>query len=106
MVSNAMILDLGPITSNSQKKIKLISFPGFCINANFSLLTDCGQSFISVERMYYVTAFLIYYTVDGLGYYVVLVQSQRNYDLIGFIKVLLVAKIKKLTLVPTHRVYN
>ena len=56
--------------------------------------------------MYYVTAFLTYYTVDGLGYYVVLVQSQRNYDLIGFIKVLLVAKIKKLTLVPTHRVYN
>src|SRR6218665_1640207 len=53
----SLILGLGPITSNPQKKITLISFREFYINANFSFLMDCGLSFITVKRMYYVITF-------------------------------------------------
>src|SRR6218665_810732 len=82
------ILDLGPITSNSQKNITLISLLWFYIYANFSILSDCGMSCIPVKRMYSVITSLVCCTgCDNLGYYVVLVLSREQWELFNYLTV-------------------
>jgi len=73
-------LALGPITSNSQKEITLITSQGFYVNITFSVLTDCVPPFIPVKRIYYMITLLDYYTGECLGSYIVLVLPSELFS--------------------------